>query len=52
MCVNYLIFEEVNMNNNDQVKNAEKEAVILLNQAMALAKASMSNNEQIGRAHV
>ncbi|MFR1031307.1 MAG: flagellar biosynthesis regulator FlaF [Alphaproteobacteria bacterium] len=33
------------MNNNDQVKNAEKEAVILLNQAMALAKASMSNNE-------
>lgn len=45
LCVNYLIFEEVNMNNNDQVKNAEKEAVILLNQAMALAKASMSNNE-------
>ncbi len=34
------------MKNNDQVKNAEKEAVILLNQAMALAKVSTSNNEQ------
>ena len=34
------------MNNNDQVKNAEKEAVILLNQAMALAKASMRCNER------
>lgn len=33
------------MNNNDQVRNAEKEAVVLLNQAMALAKASTSNNE-------
>lgn len=33
------------MNNNDQVKSAEKEAVVLLNQAMTLAKASTSNNE-------
>ena len=33
------------MSNNDQVRNAEKEAVVLLNQAMALAKASTSNSE-------
>ena len=33
------------MSNNDQVRNAEKEAVVLLNQAMALAKASTSTSE-------
>ena len=34
------------MNNKiDQVKNAENEAVILLNHAMALAKASTSSDE-------
>jgi len=32
------------MSNNDQVKNAEKEAVVLLNQALALAKASTSDD--------
>ena len=31
--------------NNDQVKSAEKEAVILLNHAMALSKAATSGNE-------
>ena len=33
------------MNTNNQVKNAEKEAVVLLNHAMLLAKASTSNNQ-------
>lgn len=33
------------MNTNNQVKNAENEAVVLLNHAMLLAKASTSNNQ-------
>ena len=38
--------KEAEMNNNvDQVKNAEQEAVILLNHAMAIANAANSQNE-------